>query len=549
MSGLVYLVQVNIYLLAFYAFYRLLLSKETFFNLNRFYLIGSTLASFAIPVFQADWIKNLLATQKVQEVALSLNSQAYEVLFQPRAEIKVLSLGEVLIWVYFAVAGTLFIKLLYQIYQAIKAFRNQHSLEACSFFGYVAVDEDMEGKEAIMNHELVHVNQYHSADVIFFELTAIINWFNPIVYFLKKEIKKNHEYIADEQASETLAEKSAYAMLIFNQNFGIQAQNITNSFFNQSILKQRIMMLQKNKSKRSALLKYGLSAPLFLAMLILSSAFVSEKTQGTTQGLLETKVLTDTITVPPPPPFAPSKTPLYFVDGKLNEAEAFNKIDPKTIKSMNVLDGKQAKKKYGKKGTNGAIEIVLKKVAAVSPTKNTPLYVLDGKVMDADIQSLNPDEIQSINVLKGEKATEKYGEKGVNGVIEITSKKAAVTTNSDEMIGDKSAEAKSLDKIDTMPQFAGGQAGWAKFLQENVKYPKEAHKNNISGRVILSFVVEKSGELSEIKVLKSVEESLDQEALRVIKNSPKWIPGMKDGKAVRVSFTMPINFALAAKTK
>lgn len=487
MNGILYLIQVNLYLMVFYAFYRLLLSKETFFALNRGYLIGSTLLSFCIPVLQSDWIKELFLSEQIQQPASQFNLQAYEFLFVPQAKVETLTLGELLCWIYFTVVVILFIRLTYRFIKAYRWVKNpQNRLQACSFFNYIAVDEDLEGREAIMVHEQVHVQQGHSADVIFFELNAIINWFNPIAYLLKAESRKVHEYIADAAASETVSEKTAYAMLLFHENFGVKAQQLTNSFFNQSILKQRIMMLQKSKSKKVALLKYGFIAPLFLGMLVLSSAFVSKQTAH--QAVKN--VLNDTIPTQPIPQSIPkqdipkilSNLPngtipsdkiIYIVNGKeVNSSEVRN-IDVKNIESIAVIKGDEAKNKYGARAVEGAIEILLKKegsettfvndskksiylpkkdikkaapvlkvngekgkggtieVLSTQIKNNTenfpekPLIVVDGKVMEAgfDMNTIKPTDIASVTILKDKSATTLYGEKAKEGVVQITLKK------------------------------------------------------------------------------------------------------------------------------
>ena len=143
---------------------------------------------------------------------------------------------------------------------------------AFSFFNRIVVDEELEGKETIISHELVHARQWHSADVIFFEIFLAINWFNPIVYLYRKAIKNIHEFIADDLAASTLEDRSAYTLLLVSNVFNTQPQQLTNNFFNQSLLKRRIIMLHKTKSRKVAILKYGLSVPLFAGMVILSSA-------------------------------------------------------------------------------------------------------------------------------------------------------------------------------------------------------------------------------------------------------------------------------------
>ena len=103
---------------------------------------------------------------------------------------------------------------------------------------------------------------------------------------------------------------------------------------------------------------------------------------------------------------------------------------------------------------------------------------------------------------------------------------------------------KVFDVVEQMPQFPGGNEALMQFLSSNIKYPKDAMDAKVQGRVVASFVVEKDGSVTDVKVLKSVIPSLDQEAIRVINAMPKWVPGMQKGKAVRVKYTIPITFRL-----
>ena len=98
---------------------------------------------------------------------------------------------------------------------------------------------------------------------------------------------------------------------------------------------------------------------------------------------------------------------------------------------------------------------------------------------------------------------------------------------------------------DKMPEYPGGVPAMMKFLSSNVKYPVEAQKNAISGRVIVQFVVMEDGTLSQAKVIRGVDPLLDEEALRVVKEMPKWTPGKQRGKEVRVKYTVPIAFKLS----
>lgn len=105
-------------------------------------------------------------------------------------------------------------------------------------------------------------------------------------------------------------------------------------------------------------------------------------------------------------------------------------------------------------------------------------------------------------------------------------------------------EEKVFDVVEQMPEFPGGMAALMKYLSSHIKYPVVAEENGIQGRVIVTFVVEKNGSITDIQVVKSVDPSLDKEAIRVCKSMPKWIPGKQNGSSVRVKFTLPVTFRL-----
>ena len=101
-----------------------------------------------------------------------------------------------------------------------------------------------------------------------------------------------------------------------------------------------------------------------------------------------------------------------------------------------------------------------------------------------------------------------------------------------------------FDVVEEMPQYPGGMQAMLSFLQENITYPKDAQEKKISGRVIVTFVVEKDGSISNVETVKSVFPSLDEEAVRIVKAMPNWKPGKQNGKVVRVKYTLPISFSL-----
>ncbi len=103
------------------------------------------------------------------------------------------------------------------------------------------------------------------------------------------------------------------------------------------------------------------------------------------------------------------------------------------------------------------------------------------------------------------------------------------------------------ESVEQMPQFPGGEAEMMKYLAQNIQYPVNAARNNVEGRVVLQFVVEKDGRIGEVKIARSVDPELDAEALRVVKSMPNFIPGRQHGKPVAVWYTIPISFKLQGK--
>ena len=179
-----------------------------------------------------------------------------------------------------------------------------------------------------------------------------------------------------------------------------------------------------------------------------------------------------------------------------------------------------------------------------------PLVVINGVISEnQNVKNVDPETIQSINVLKGKSATSKYGDKGKNGVIEITLKKGAVSKNDpiDLQLNGTSRdqkEEKVYTQVEQMPEFPGGDAALRSFIATSVKYPASARENNIQGKVEVSFVVTKTGNISNARVVGGVNPSLDREALRVVNSVPPWTPGKQNGENVATEYTLPINFVL-----
>jgi len=278
MNWLYYLLEANLYLAAFYGFYRLLLHKETFYSLNRYYLIITSIIAFIIPLLQVGYLNNLLNNQK--EVTI-LSVQLTPVIEKSNA----FTISNLLIYCYLFIALFFAIKMAMSIYKilllSINAKKQKsgkityvelgESHAAFSFFNLLFLNPSVQEKNTILKHEMVHIKQKHSLDIIFFEIIQIVSWFNPITYFIKKEIKLLHEYIADDITTHKDIQKHQYAMFLIQNSFGIAPNQLTNQIFNQSILKRRINMLNKKKSTGRARLKLLFALPIAGGMLCAST--------------------------------------------------------------------------------------------------------------------------------------------------------------------------------------------------------------------------------------------------------------------------------------
>ena len=283
MNWLYYLLEANLYLMLFYGFYRLFLQNETFYNLNRYFLLLSTLLSFALPVLQLGFLKP--SNYQIQGDIM------YEIPPPPTEPPSVVSVSNPFADVnwfyifYLLIAFGFALKLGFSIYKIIKIWLkakkhiagditlvevNDEST-AFSFFNLLFIHPQLANQAAVIKHEMVHIKQKHSFDVLFFELIQIICWFNPILHFIKKDIKLLHEYIADELTTNADMQKHEYALFLIQNSFGLRAQAITNQIFNQSILKRRINMLNKKRTAGWARLRLLLALPLTGAMLCTST--------------------------------------------------------------------------------------------------------------------------------------------------------------------------------------------------------------------------------------------------------------------------------------
>ncbi|MES2268237.1 MAG: TonB family protein [Bacteroidota bacterium] len=549
-----YLLLVNIYLTLFFGFYSLLLRRETFFQLNRIYLVGTATLSFFIPLIQSEWVKGLFITQKVQYSIYGGNA----ITITDLAPIKnnPVTVGQVLVALYAIGVVVLAIKLIVQLILLRRIIKDPSPSVSYSFFNKIKVSDGIDGKEVIESHELVHARQFHSADVLIIEAVMIINWFNPVVYLYRFAIKHVHEYIADRHTLKAGTNKAEYALLLLSQTFDTPAHQLVNPFYNHSLLKKRIMMLQKNKSQRIKLMKYGLSAPLFILMLILSSATIENsravsaihtKAEKVFEAPAKT-VLIDTTYKTTIVTYDPEKDKLSAdTIPEENKTQVFTEVEH----SPSFPGGEKAFYQYLAKNLKYPAGAVKNNVQGRSIL--TFVVEKDGSLSDIKVVRAlgsGTDE-EAVRVLK---ASPKWvpGVQNKRKVRVQYSVPINFSLDKGNKVGAIAPATKSgqvYTSVEQYPGFPGGDKEFYQWLAANVRYPKDAQEKNIQGRVIITFVVEEDGRLTGIRVLRGVSPDIDKEALRVMKISPAWKPGIQDGNTVRTAYTIPITFALAADDK
>lgn len=284
-----YILEIIIFQLAFLLIYEFWLQKETFFNLNRVYLLLAPILSFLIPFIRIESLQESAPAVAFQQISANTTYWLPEVFI---GEQPVLSQPEIIVnsgssinwWLILYLCGVLlalgvFIFKLNRLFKVskrstllsckgYKVYQISNSRAAYTFFNRLYIGENLSEKEKehIITHELVHLDHKHTIDLLIFELLKIAFWFNPLLYVFQSKLATLHEYIADENTVQTSGKKQYFEQLL-NTAFGTSNISFTNQFFSHSLIKKRIIMLQKHKSSQLSKFKFLLIIPALLLML------------------------------------------------------------------------------------------------------------------------------------------------------------------------------------------------------------------------------------------------------------------------------------------
>ena len=541
---MVYFLKVNVAIALFYAFYRLFFYKDTFFAWRRTALMCFFAVSAAVPLFNIQtWIVQQEPMVAMADLYAAVVLPEITLTPQPQMDWKQLLVQgiDIVYWLVVALLALRFVVQLAGIFRLARRCPVQeidgttvHLLPRAegpfSFFRWIFVCPGAHSREElneILTHERTHVCQWHSVDVLVGELACIVCWFNPFAWLMKREIRTNLEYMADEKVLETGHDSRTYQYHLLGLSHHKAAATIYNSF-NVLPLKRRITMMNKRRTREIGRTKYLMFLPLAALLMIVSNIeAVARATQKIASEVIESVKPDETAAVQ-----AQSQS-----QGTVTTQSQTALTQPQ--------QGKPEKVTYKGKLTD----------EAGNPLGDVQI-ITDRKFQSTTVSTVNTD---------GEFRVETSSEAGI--IFEYTGKdgrKLMRGYRADELAmmdpdnlvivlipvvsSPHGADPNVFEVVEKMPVFPnGGMPGLMKYLSDNIRYPEAAKVAGIQGRVTVVFVVDKDGSITNVKTLRGVDAELDKEAIRVISSMPKWIPGMQKGKAVKVRYTVPVMFRLPNK--
>jgi TonB family protein len=544
METLLYLAKVNLCWLLFYVCYWLLFRRHTFFRWNRAYLLVSLLISFAIPL--VTFTEQTVVVPQIPHVeAVNSYIPNIETTVVVSAEARPSPNWSVLLYTLY-LAGAVFF-----LFRLIKGLLNittlfikneripfedytlillPHSDGSFSFFKWLMVSQqDYEQHlDTVLRHELVHIRQMHSFDVLLIEVVKVIFWFNPVLWLYKKSLQEVHEFLADEAAPN----RECYATFLIGYGMHSPLQSLTNQFFNSSLLKSRIKMIYKNRTSRWLLGKYLMIIPVLLLLVSLTAA--------------REHILT-------------SETPVDQIEKPIEEIERPDQtadLDPKIVK--NILKTEETINIKGEIINKSGLPIrnatlVVKNTKMGTSTDRNGHFEFksipaDSKIVVSHV-SYKPAEF-NVEKSKNEYSIELLPEENIiDEVVVVSFKSAEINQGGRDSWDTRKRDSNKEVIVEKKAEFPGGMDELLKYVGRNVKYPTAALRANVTGSVFVSFVVNEFGHVQKAEIIKGLGFGMDQEATRVVWSMPKWSPAIQNGEAVPSQHTIPIKFQIEASSE
>lgn len=600
-----YLLKVNVAFVLFYAFYRLFFYKDTFFKLRRAILLAFFGLALFYPLLNIqDWVRQ---QEPIADVIYMYSAMLPEATAKADAAASVDWYGWLLGslgFIYWGIVAFLCGRFLVQLSSILwlahtservvihetPVYALRKAAGPFSFFRMVFLHpESHSDKETdeILTHECTHVSQWHSIDVILSEMMCMACWFNPFVWLLKREVRHNLEYLADNTVIQSGYDSKSYQYHLLGLAHHQSVTTLYNSF-NVLHLKNRIMMMNKKRSPGIVRTKYLIFIPLVGILMLLSNI---EAVARLTVRLANEATVSNAMVTATGILVDETGQPLIGASVVVKGGKERTITDRKGAFSLEVpanailrcsYQGRESQEVLAADMTNnthlslssksremneqvftvvekmpsfpGGDAELLKYIATnikypkESQDNGEQGRVICSFIVGRDGSVNNPEVLRGVTPLLNEEAVRVINtmprwnpgmQRGKAVAVKYT---VPITFRLKSPV--EEAKEETLTVVDVMPQYPGGDRELLKFIAQSIKYPTDAQDAGVQGRVICSFVVDKKGNIVEPKIIRGIDPSLDAEALRVIGMMPRWTPGRQDGKAVRVLYTVPITFRL-----
>ncbi|MBL85822.1 MAG: hypothetical protein CMO82_04100 [Winogradskyella sp.] len=591
------IIQIVLFQTLFLLVYDLFLRRETFFNYNRIYLLLTSVFSIVLPFVKLPELRKVTTQETVirlpevfiGEVSnIDTNPFVIEQINEVTNTNPQLPVWQIVLYIGVVLAALVFIVKIAKLYFVksnnpkrwkgnILIVNLLKSSAAFSFFNTVFLGDKIPSSErnTIYEHELVHVKEKHSVDLLFFEVLRILFWFSPLVYMYQSRVKELHEFIADAKAVKQHG-KSNYYQSLLHQILDTNTLSFTNTFFKKSLIKKRIIMLQKSKSSQKSLFKYALLLPVIFAMLVYTSTEVKaqEKSDAKTEMNQE---LTDE-----------ELLEIYYNEilkmeeegGDFMEISDYVGISEKNINRyiepredylkfkafLRYIADKSIKRKSEQGELTDYDEEMRKKITE-GPHKSYADYVEWKKTDEAkerwmsstrgntlrlvvnDMANKTQEEQKRFDDLMKQLETDSYYKKLI-----VTDGKTTLVIDSPLLTEEDKVEVVEVpfSAVDEAPSHKDCENLMSKeekkqcfseFVNTHVKkhFNTNVEKNTElqKKRIFARFLIDTDGNVTRIQA-RAASKVLEEEAMRVLSLLPQFIPGRQKDKAVAVAFSLPI---------
>lgn len=460
----------------FYGYYLIILRNKPFHQYNRYYILATTMLSVVLPLVSVPIVfvaqpSNESFIKTFSVISMGGWEDEFIITAQTSFLWSLVTMQNVLLCIYVTgfiifiapvIKSFLFITSINSKYargfiDRVAFYNTAEPGTPFSFFYAIywnrSISLKSEEGQYILRHELFHIREKHSYDIVFMQCITAICWFNPFFHLMKMELQTIHEFLADRYATGR-SDKYRYAQLLVLHAMQKKQITIANQFFHNQI-KRRVTMLTTNTNRYNYLDKI-MALPL---LFVIFCAFTLNVQQRSDAGMLRKTLQTDT-------------------------------LPATTLAKMNPGD-----------------------TVRVDVNKNVVVFRLR-----------NGDSI--ITSLKELKALDKKSK--------------------DERSSD---QAPIFTKLEAEAAYPGGHEGWSAYLNKSLQYPREAAAKSIEGTVIVQFIVDQAGDLRNVQAISGpTDGGLREEAIRVVKNSGKWIPGKQNGISVKSYRKQPLTFKVSGKS-